>query len=212
MIVDVFFRLIRSLEYRWLHRTKLALFSSCGTNFRFNPRSNFIDPQDMSFGDDVFINGGAHFSGKIKVGDDVMFGPNVTAFGHDHYFAIEGKKLVEIESIWRHQGVEVGSHCWIGANVTILAGVILGNGCVVAAGSVLKGTYPPFTLIAGNPGAVRKLIFDDETLKTHLLSLGYPLSYVSNIIDQRNKLTNDLIIGVVEQALPVGYSSSRVNI
>ena len=202
MILRFLFKAIRSLEYRWLHKTLLSSFKAYGNNFRFNPKSKFIDPQEMVFGNDVFINTGAHFSGQISVGNDVMFGPNVSIFAHDHYFAVLGKKLVDIESIWRHKQVKIGNHCWIGANTTLLSGVSLGDGCVVAAGSVLKGEYPPFTLIAGNPGKVLKKVFTDEALHAHLLSLGYSESHTNTIIEVRNKLIPSDDIMHIEQTLP----------
>jgi len=53
--------------------------------------------------------------------------------------------------------ITIGEDVWIGANAIILKGVVLGDGCVVAAGAVVtRGHYPPGSIIAGNPAKVVK--------------------------------------------------------
>lgn len=52
------------------------------------------------------------------------------------------------------QNVYVGRGCWIGARVTILGGTSLGPGCIVAAGAVVKGQFPAFSIIGGVPAKV----------------------------------------------------------
>jgi acetyltransferase-like isoleucine patch superfamily enzyme len=52
--------------------------------------------------------------------------------------------------------ITIGKRVWMGSNVSVLKGVTVGNGCVVAAGSVLTGAYPANCLIGGNPARVLK--------------------------------------------------------
>lgn len=52
--------------------------------------------------------------------------------------------------------VRIGSGCWIGANVTVLPGVNIGNGCVIAAGSVVAMDCEPDCLYAGVPARIKK--------------------------------------------------------
>lgn len=55
------------------------------------------------------------------------------------------------------KAIEIGDDVWLGANVTILKGVRIGNGCLIAAGSVvLEGDFPAKSVIAGNPAKVVK--------------------------------------------------------
>ncbi len=52
------------------------------------------------------------------------------------------------------RSVVVGDHVWIGAGTRVLAGSEIGDGCVVAAGSIVNGTFPPHSLLGGSPARV----------------------------------------------------------
>ncbi|RWN28346.1 CatB-related O-acetyltransferase [Mesorhizobium sp.] len=58
----------------------------------------------------------------------------------------------------------VGNDVWIGARAIILSGVIIGDGAVIAAGSVVTRDVAPYTLVGGNPAKVIKRRFSDETI------------------------------------------------
>lgn len=75
---------------------------------------------------------------EVKIGANVQFGPNVLIYDHDHDYRIEGgiKKLK-----YKTEPVVIGNNVWIGANVVILRGTIIGDNCVIGAGSVLKGNF-----------------------------------------------------------------------
>jgi acetyltransferase-like isoleucine patch superfamily enzyme len=56
--------------------------------------------------------------------------------------------------IGKDQEVVVGCGCWIGARVTILGGTVLGPGCIIAAGAVVKGRFPAFSIVGGVPAKI----------------------------------------------------------
>ena len=60
--------------------------------------------------------------------------------------------------------VVIGHDTWIGANATILSGVNLAHGCVVAANSVVTRDVAPYTIVGGNPAKVIRRRFDDTTI------------------------------------------------
>lgn len=60
-------------------------------------------------------------------------------------------------------GIVVGDDVWIGARATILDGVTIGQGAVVAAGAVVTKDVPPYSIVGGVPARVIKSRFDSET-------------------------------------------------
>ncbi len=91
-------------------------------------------------------------SGWIDIGNDVMMGPGVRLFSENHRFDGTDRTIKE-------QGVErseliIEDDCWIGSGVTITAGVRIGTGCVVAAGSVVTKDIPPYSIVAGVPAKI----------------------------------------------------------
>lgn len=54
------------------------------------------------------------------------------------------------------KGIKVGNNCWIGAKATFLDGSEIGNGCIVAAGTVVNGKFPDNVIIGGIPAKILK--------------------------------------------------------
>lgn len=121
--------------------------------------------KNIHFGHDVFVNMNCYFmdGASISIGNHVFIGPYCGLYTASH----------PIDYQRRNQGLEKASpivikdHCWLGANVSVMPGVTIGKGCVIAAGSVVTHDIPDFTLAAGVPCRVIKKI--DGGGESHVL-------------------------------------------
>ncbi|MCG2792764.1 MAG: acyltransferase [Weeksellaceae bacterium] len=88
--------------------------------------------------------------GTIKIGKNCLISQQVSIVGSDHTF----KKGINIQDqAWKaeNRGVEIGDDVWIGCSVQIMAGVKIGNGAVIAAGSAVTKNVEENTVVAGVP-------------------------------------------------------------
>lgn len=120
----------------------------------------------VSFGAGSYINRGVTFEGAahVRVGSRVAIGPEVMVVTSTHDVG---------PSDWRAGGgvprflpVTIGDGSWIGARATILPGVTIGRGCVIAAGSVVREDCPDNTFWAGVPAVQKRELSDEGTHKT----------------------------------------------
>ena len=109
------------------------------------------------------------------IGKKVLFGPNPTIITGDHRIDILGKyiadvtvedKFVDGVNVY-DQPVVIEDDVWCGANVTILKGVTIERGSVVAAGAVVTKSFPPYSIIGGIPAKLIKMRFTEEEIKEH---------------------------------------------
>ena len=118
------------------------------------PYCRLIGDPKIVVGSDFYLNVGCHFLGDITIGDNVLIGPKTIIWGRDH-----GSKLSSPMRYQPHvkKPIIIGDDVWIGANVTILKGVEIGSGSIIAAGAVVVKNVPRFSVVAGNPAKVIKL-------------------------------------------------------
>lgn len=118
---------------------------------------------NIHLGNHVFVGHDCYFmdGAKITVGDNVFIGPSC-----GFYTAVHPMNYAD-----RNKGLEkalpvtIGDNCWLGAGVRILPGVHIGNGCVIAAGSVVTKDIEDNSLAAGVPAVVKKKIDQNERVQ-----------------------------------------------
>ena len=108
-------------------------------------------PSKLKIGNNVSVNRGCilHAGGEIEIGNDVLIGPAVIIYSQNHSYRDLSKKI--INQGYNTKKVNIGSNGWIAANAIILPGVTIGEGAVVAAGSVVTKDVDPNTIVGGNP-------------------------------------------------------------
>jgi maltose O-acetyltransferase len=117
----------------WVYgRGKLHL----GDNTWISPRGLFYTHQDA----------------EIFIGSNCDIGPNVSFIIGSHLIAEPNRRA----GLGLANPIHVGDGTWIGASVTVIDGVKIGNGCVVAAGSVVTKNVPDNSLVAGTPAILKR--------------------------------------------------------
>jgi len=110
----------------------------------------------ISIGNGTGINAHAFLGGQggIYIGDNVIIGPYVKIFSENHNFD-KLDQLIKNQGVTK-KSVHINGNCWIGSGVIILAGVTIGEGCIVAAGSVVTKSFPANVIIGGTPAKILK--------------------------------------------------------
>lgn len=149
------------------------LFSNAGKNCVFSQSCSYFTYEFIQMGDDVFIGKNAFFSSakeaEILIGNDVMIGPGVTILCGDHEIGQVGVTMTKAthDPKKNSKSVAICDDVWIGANSVLLKGIIVGEGAVVAAGSVVTKDVPEYVVVSGVPAKFMKNRFTDEDLKIH---------------------------------------------
>lgn len=110
--------------------------------------------KNTTLGKGVFINMGCKFQdqGGIDIGAGSLIGHNVVLATLNH------DKHPERRANISHRPIVIGRNVWIGSNATILAGVHIGDGAIVAAGAVVTQDVAPNTIVGGVPAKILKTI------------------------------------------------------
>lgn len=131
-----------------------SILGSCGKNVVVNQPFRCDYGCNIYVGDNVIIN--FNFTvldeAEVRIGNNVLIGPNVSIYTACHPLdADERRTLVQ----WA-EPVTIEDDVWICGGATIVPGVKIGKGAVVAAGTVVTKDVEPYTVVAGNPGRIIK--------------------------------------------------------
>ena len=117
-------------------------------------RHAFFTPL-LDIGDNSGIGIDCEVYGPVRIGKNVMMGPEVVIYTVGHRFD-------RVDIPMNEQGstdvspVIIGDDCWIGRRAIIMPGVNIGNGSIIGAGAVVTKDVPPFTVVGGVPAKIIK--------------------------------------------------------
>lgn len=151
----------------WLHMFKILHYYNSthvkplrkvtfGPTRNVSPDAVFQNPERIIIGDRVRIGSrchlwAGHLNGKIIIGDDVLFGPEVmltaATYRYDLGHPVTDQPMSEGDII-------IGNDVWLATRALVLPGSNIGDGSIVAAGAVVRGVFPPMSIIAGSPAKV----------------------------------------------------------
>jgi acetyltransferase-like isoleucine patch superfamily enzyme len=126
----------------------------------------------ISIGRNTFIGASIIASAQsIEIGSDVLISWGCTVVDHNSHAVAWSQRKEDVKE-WYHnrkdwtsvavKPVKIGNKVWLGLNVIVLKGVEIGEGSIVAAGSIVTKSIPSWTMVAGNPARVIREISMDE--------------------------------------------------
>jgi len=122
---------------------------SCGRNFKVGTNAYIYNPNGLSVGDNVYIGFNSYLGqGEINLADEVLVGNFVSITASNHISQGKSFRFGGFEMI----PISIGPGTWLAAHVCIMPGVNIGEGCLVAAGSIVTRSFEEERLIiAGVP-------------------------------------------------------------
>lgn len=135
-----------------------------GSNFKLGSFSRIVASGTLSdlgtgirIGDNVGIGEFSYIGGAggVTIGSDTIIGQFFSVHPENHIFDEQGPKI-RMQGVTRN-GIHVGRNCWVGAKVTLLDGASIGDDSVIAAGSVVRGSFPKGAVLAGVPAKLIRM-------------------------------------------------------
>ncbi len=132
------------------------IFKHIGENVNIQKGVYFGKGDKISIGDFSGIGENSNLgqTDKITIGNNVMIGPQLMILTQNHNFE-NRNQLIRLQG-GSSKPVKIENNVWIGARVTILCGVTVGEGSVIAAGAVVTKDIPPYTVAGGVPAKIIK--------------------------------------------------------
>lgn len=146
---------IQAIKVKRLKRRLL----SCGEKVFIHPSVLIADPQLVSIGNNCHFQNDCKLfgcGGGIEIGDGSIFSHEIHIFARNHYYDGDDLELLPYDDRYICKKVVIGKYVWIGARSTIMAGVTVGDGAVIASASVVTKDVPAGAVVGGNPARILK--------------------------------------------------------
>lgn len=170
-----FYRFYKRLKVKYFYRLK-----NVHPTFNIGGKSKIS--KDLIAGEYSYIGFGCLIYPGVTIGRYTMLAQNVQILGADHNYDLAGVPCT-FSGRPILKKTFIGRDVWVGANVIIMAGIKIGDGCIVASGSVVTKDIPPFSIVGGVPAKLIKMRFENENdIEKHIEMLNGPL-----LKNRRNK-------------------------
>lgn len=136
------------------------ILGSAGENITLLQPVHFDYGKNIEIGNNFFSNYNLIILdvGKVIIGDNVMFAPNVSIYTAGHPIHPETRNTGYEYGI----SITIGDNVWIGGSAVINCGVKIGNNVVIGSGSVVTKDIPDNTVVVGNPARIIRTITDKD--------------------------------------------------
>lgn len=141
--------------YNYAHVQPLRAIT-LGPGAAISPNAAFSNPERISAGRGLRLGARCHLwagpkSGRITIGDDVLFGPEVMVTAASYRFN-DGHPVTE--QAMDEADVVIGNDVWVGTRAVILPGARIGDGAIIGAGALVRGEIPAMAIAVGTPARV----------------------------------------------------------
>jgi maltose O-acetyltransferase len=131
------------------------IFKYAGKKINIEKGAFFGDGSEIEIGDYSAIGVNCKVYGSVKIGNDVMMGPDVIILTQNHRFDRLDIPMWQ-QGHYPPEPVVIGDDVWIGTHAILLPGVKIGKGAVIGAGAVVTKDVPEYAVVGGNPAKVIK--------------------------------------------------------
>lgn len=114
----------------------------------------------------AYIGPGAYIPPRVTIGKYTMLAPNVSVLGGDHVYTDPNTPII-FSGRPEMPKTLIGEDVWIGANVSIMAGLTIGNGAIIAANAMVTKDVPEYAIYGGNPAKLIRMRFNEEDIVLH---------------------------------------------
>ncbi len=129
------------------------MMAKVGVNINIEKGAKFEALCEIGNNSGIGVN--AIIGGRTIIGNDVMMGRECIIICRNHRFDRTDIPMNQ-QGFSESTTITIGNDVWIGDRVTILPGSKIGNGCIVAAGAVVTGNIPDYSIVGGVPARIIK--------------------------------------------------------
>ncbi len=141
---------IPRITVTWPHKVSLGERCSLEQHVYFNAAGGYSAGKTIEIGSGTFIGSGCEFNAieSIRIGRDCLIASGSRFIDHNHGTATGTAMKLQPET---SSPIQLGDDVWIGVNSVVLKGVTIGDGAIIAAGSIVTKSVEPYTIVAGVP-------------------------------------------------------------
>jgi len=125
-----------------------------------------VIPKDLIADDYSYIGPNCILSPKVKIGKFTILAHHVSILGGDHIY-LNPETPIIFSGRPEMKTTIIGDDVWIGSFSIIMAGVTVGNGAIIGAGSIVTKDIPSYSIFAGNPAKFLKMRFSESEILIH---------------------------------------------
>ena len=129
------------------------IIAKCGKNVNIETNAYFTP--ELEIGDNSGVGVNCDICGPVKIGNDVMMGPEVVVYTFLHNYEKTDIPM-RLQGVEKPRPVRIGNDVWIGRRAIIMPGVTIGNGAIIGAGAVVTKDIPDYAIVGGVPAKVIK--------------------------------------------------------